>query len=291
MDLIQEHLRSLIYECVRKHKPLDHWTDPYTLDKLFLNIAEIAKDRDFRCDKNGNNAWTQDCRDKKLRLHNNLRAPVAGIVWDLICEGVFRPGSITGESLALPTFHVSEYGQEVISGSTTPHDPDGFLRVLCAKVPTADSIIVRYIGESAETFRRNCLLSSTVALGCACEKAFLLLSEQYSDALKPAEKAKFDSAVAATRGIKQHHQEFMKCFDPSLRQKLRTAGQSPEWLTEVENALTLVFQYVRRIRNDAGHPTGTVFPKELVHSHLVVFPHYLSRIYDLIQWLAKNKPL
>jgi hypothetical protein len=45
------------------------------------------------------------------------------------------------------------------------------------------------------------------------------------------------------------------------------------------------------MRNDAGHPTGIVFDRERVNSHLVIFPYYLRVMYDLIDWLGANKPV
>jgi hypothetical protein len=77
----------------------------------------------------------------------------------------------------------------------------------------------------------------------------------------------------------------------SSRPILKTRGMSADWLTQLDDALTLLFSYFRTVRNDAGHPTGIKLPKEQVSSHLVLFQSYLRLIYDLLDWLPKNNPL
>lgn len=75
-------------------------------------------------------------------------------------------------------------------------------------------------------------------------------------------------------------------FVPKLK-----ASQGSDWLTQMQSSLTFVFDYFRNARNDAGHPTGTAFSKELVQSHLVVFRSYVRLIYELMEWMNANKPL
>jgi hypothetical protein len=285
MSLNSGELRSLVLECLRK--PRNSWSgEPFRIEHLFHEIAEISKHRGLKARRDVD-AWLNE--KNRIVLNPPLRAPIREIVWDLIVEGILRPGAASDEPFDLPFIHLTEYGKTAIEETVTPYDPDGYVKELKARVPSADDVIIRYISESAKALRQNCLLSSTVTLGCASEKAFLLLSDAYRSALKSADQAGYDSAIEKTRGIKQHHQEFLKHY-----QKIKTrlkADKDSDWLTGMDHALEHLFSYFRDLRNDAGHPTGTTLSRELVTSHLVIFPYYLRLIYDLIEWLAGHAPL
>lgn len=288
-DLIQNQLRSIVVECLQKNRPYDPRSDPFRVEHLFTEVAEIAKARSLKV-TNSVNAWHDSGRMPEL--HTNVRGPVWDIVWDLVIEGIVRPGLGNREPYDFPYLHVTEYGKTALQGAITPYDPDGYMKRLAEKVPNADPIISKYIAESAETLRRHCLLASTITLGCASEKAFLLLLEDFQTALNPADQATLTAALQKCRGIKQQHITFMKWYESTLKPALRADKTlSSDWLTELEHALTFVFSYFRDIRNDAGHPTGVEFTKEVVQSHLVVFPSYLRVLYDLMEWIDNCKPI
>jgi len=121
----------------------------------------------------------------------------------------------------LPFYHVTEYGKSAIAnGPQSPYDPDGYLNRLKATIPNLDPVILTYLNESLHTFRIGCLLSSSVTLGCASEKAMLLLIDAYASAL-PSGATK-DRFIKATEGkmIKTQYDEFLKMLDGHLRAKL-----------------------------------------------------------------------
>lgn len=288
-DLIQNQLRSIVIECLQKERPYDPKSDPFRVEHLLREVAEIAKARALKVTSTVN-AWHDS--GGLPELHANVRAPVWDIVWDLVIEGIVRPGTAKGDQNQFPYLHITEYGKKALQGAVNPYDPDGYMRRLAEKVPDADSIIIKYIAESAETIRRHCLLASTVTLGCASEKAFLLLLDAFETGLKPADKARFTAHLRKCRGIKQQHITFMKWYDATLKPALKAdKSWSSDGLTEFEHALTFVFTYFRDTRNDAGHPTGVEFTKELVQSHLVVFPSYLRVLYDAMEWIDNHKPI
>jgi hypothetical protein len=198
--LTHADLRSIIVECLRRDRPFDPSSSPFRVQFLWAEVAAIAKARDLKVDSNGNKAWLEN-RHGPPELHPNLRGPVWSIVWDLIVEGLLRPGDKS--EFDLPHIHVTEHGKEAFKGTITLYDPDSYLKALAEKVPSADPIIMKYIAESAETLRRNCLLSSTVTLGCAAEQAFLLLLDAYRDALNPVNKSAFEKAMEKKQFVKQ----------------------------------------------------------------------------------------
>jgi hypothetical protein len=209
---------------------------------------------------------------------------VQSIIWALIIEGVVRPGMANGADNNLPFFHVTERGKRWIKeGPQSPYDPDGYLKRLSSSVKGLDPIIVTYLNESLHTFRIGCLLSSTIALGCASEKALLLLIAAYADALPMTMQEKF---VKNTEGrmIKRQFDEFRKMLDGHLKGQL-----TADLADGLDIMLNAVFEMIRTQRNEAGHPTGKDIPREQVYASLVVFPTYLKKVYDLIGWLGSDK--
>jgi hypothetical protein len=292
--MIEEHIvtpgdvRGVVIECLRRIPPPVGSTPPFQLVHLFTEVAKTSKARGLKVAPNIN-AWLEN-RYGMPELYANLRTPVNEIIWDLIVEGIVRPGDGKAE-FDLPYIHVTEYGKEALKGGVTPYDPNGYLKEISEKVPTADPIVTKYIAESAETLRRNCLLSSTITLGCASEKALLLLVEAYTAALNPTDQAAFTAEIDKARGIKQQHKVFKEWYEAKLRAKVKATGKDADWMSAFDDCLLFIFSYLRDMRNDAGHPTGIVFSREKVNSHLVIFPYYLRVMYDLIEWLSANKPV
>jgi hypothetical protein len=149
-------------------------------------------------------------------------------------------------------------------------------------VPDLDQIILTYLNESLRTFRIGCLLSSTICLGCASEKALLLLIAAYADSLPESRRGKFRRETDG-RMIKRQFDEFRKILESDLRARL------PRELEDgLDVELTALFDFIRQQRNDAGHPTGKTFERERAYANLMVFPVYVRKIYALMKWLAAN---
>jgi hypothetical protein len=259
-----------------------------TVGVLQGEVAVLAHGRGLNTLAGNVPAWHPG-RNGEILPHPRLKDWIWDIVWDLIIEGVLRPGRNDGDGNErnLPFIHLTDFGAKRLDDPSTPLDPDGYLRVLRNKVPNADTVILSYVAESVRTFRIDCRLSSTITLGCASEKALLLLIEAYADAL--SSPAKF---VEETKygNIKRKYDALMKWFESGLKGRL-LKSQNSDWVSEVEHALVSLFSYYRVVRNDTGHPTGTSISREEAYSHLIVFPHYLRKIYDLIEWLGQNKPI
>lgn len=209
---------------------------------------------------------------------------VQSIIWNLIIEGVVRPGLNDGSNNDLPFFHVTDFGkQRLKDGPKSPYDPDGYLKRLRADVGEIDPTIVTYLNESLHTFRIGCLLSSTISLGCASEMALLLLISAYADALPESMQDKFRKNTEG-RMIKRQFDEFRKMHDSHLKDRL------PSDLADgLDITLNAVFEMIRSQRNDAGHPTGREVSREQTYASLVIFPAYLKKVYDLIHWLGTTQ--
>jgi hypothetical protein len=192
---------------------------------------------------------------------------VQSIIWDLIIDGVLRPGLGDGMNNNITFFHVTDFGkQRLREGPPSPYDPDGYLKRLRSSVAGLDPILVTYLNESLHAFRIGCLLSSTIALGCASEKALLLLIAAYADALPSTMQEKFRKNTEG-RMIKRQFDEFRKMLDSHLR------GHLPQDLADgLDITLNAIFEMIRMQRNDAGHPTRKSVSREQAYASLVVFP-------------------
>ena len=98
-------------------------------------------------------------------------------------------------------------------------------------------------------------------LGGACEKAFLLLVEAYTQAIAdPTRKHRFENDTKG-KPIKRQWDQFEKQRVGCL------TGLLPGDITEdLETALNGVFSMVRNYRNDAGHPTGHKIDREVLYA-------------------------
>jgi hypothetical protein len=117
-------------------------------------------------------------------------------------------------------------------------------------VPALDPVIITYLTESLRTFRIGAMLSSTITLGCASEKAPLLLIKAYRDSLPKASREKFESHTNG-RMIKRQFEELRKMINGDLRGRL-----PPDLEDGLDVELNAIFDFIRNQRNDAGHRTG-----------------------------------
>lgn len=271
-----EQLRSLMLEALGR---LEH---PAQIDGLNKLLGRLACEKNLVPDPNGPDPG----RNAMYFLDQHDVARAQDIFWDFIIEGVIRPGLGQGSGNSdLPFFHVTDYGKEQIRhGTGSPHDPDGYLARLRADLPALDPVIMTCMNECLRTFRIGCLLSSAVMLGCASEKALLLLLDAYATALPPAKEKQFRKKIEG-KFIKTQYEEFIKMLQGHLR------AQLPHELDDgLVNILLGVFEMIRAERNDAGHPTGKTPSRELAFANISVFPGYVKRIYDLIAWLQSKGP-
>jgi len=277
LAITSEQMRSVVLDYLSKN-------EDGQLNDLHTEIANLAVERGFhdapKADPSGARYGGHAPSGYRLSLRDFARAH--DIIWDLIIEGIVRPGPLNSDQ-GLPFFHVTEYGREKIKGGPAlPYDPDGYLKRLTSDIPDLDEVILIYLDESLRTFRIGCLLSSTTTLGCASEKALLLLFEAYAGALPEPMQAKFRKEIKG-QPIKRKYDEFHKRLESYLMVKL--PGDLKEHLDIALIALSAMF---REMRNDAGHPTGKFLCREAAYANLVVFPVYLKKAYELIKWLRCN---
>jgi len=120
-------------------------------------------------------------------------------------------------------------------------------------------------------------------LGVAAEQVLLILVDQISSSLSTQQKQEKFTKETKGRHISTQYAHVL----PRLKSP---ASPLPKELEEVlDQQLGGIFNLIRRTRNDAGHPTGKQLDRTESHALLELFPTYCATVYNLIEWLKKNK--
>ncbi|MFA5423394.1 MAG: hypothetical protein WC374_06005 [Phycisphaerae bacterium] len=198
---------------------------------------------------------------------------IAGII---IPGPTISPGTMSNTGFLLfPSYQVTKFGEKVLGNTEyQPYDPTGYLEKIRTEIPTLDIVIIQYLEECLSCFRHNLLLSAAVTLGCASEKAILLLIDSFGSTLTQ-DRAVFERETN-TFVISRKYQALWSRLE-------HIANTLPDGLgNQLGNIIDRTFDIIRTTRNDAGHPSGNLVEKETVHANLLLFPIFCKRIYKLI---------
>ena len=270
LNLTLDEVRALVLEALKK-SPSTQYVN------LCCAVAAVAVEKNIVPNPHGPGYF-----GGFIYLQPQDQEKVREIIWNLVVENVLTIGSDSSNP-AWPWLKLTEYGRKVVNSTVpVPHDPSGYLDRIHSEIPNLDSVILSYLEESLRTYNINALLSSTITLGCASEKALLLVIEAYKNAIQDVgRRTKFQNNTAG-RMIKRQFDEFTKCITNLI-------GSIPADISDGLNTVLLgVFEMIRNNRNDAGHPTGRSIPKEHVFANLQVFIPYCKKIYQLIDYFNAN---
>ena len=208
------------------------------------------------------------------------------IIHELYFEGIFILGNSTGGTGAwmLPYYRLTKYGEQVVNNPEyQPHDPDGYLSRIQKEISAIDDVIIRYLEEGLNCFRKNLLLAAAVMIGCAAEKGMLLLVEAFGNAIADANnKGKFEKEVRS-RMINVKYKALWKRLEPLSCSLPNSLGD------DLHVILDRIFDLIRTTRNEAGHPTGKKVERETIHANLLLFPIQCKRVYKLIEYFSCNQ--
>jgi len=178
-----------------------------------------------------------------------------------------------GDLEGFPWFTVTEYGRKcIIEGDLLPFDPEGYLTALSKRVPGLDATALMYLREAISTYNRGFYLSAAVSLGVASEHLLLRLIDAYvnahADLTKRAKaKQRFEDKPAFAQ-----YSQFKKELS-SLK-----ASLPAELFKDFETHLDGVFNLIRLVRNQSGHPSG-IFPDQaIVFANLQALSFYAVRV-------------
>ena len=266
-----EELKSLVINSIRSH----------VTSFEFINLCNTVGNKAV---KQGivKSPYPENYQAISYTLQKKDENRVREIIWNLIIERVLTIGDFHHDSW--PHLSLTEYGEKVLeSDEPVPNDPSGYLNRIKKEIPELDNVIEIYLSESIRTYNINQLLSATITLGCASEKALLLLIVSYTET--------FDDNILREKFIKKTEGKFIKTqfeeFDKDFRSIM---GQLPNDLRDnYANTLTGIFEMIRRNRNLAGHPTGKQIDKDTLFANLQVFIPYCKYIYDLKKYFNDTK--
>jgi hypothetical protein len=206
------------------------------------------------------------------------------VFWQMVVEGILAPG-MDSSNLKLPWFHITKHGREVLASSEPqPYDPTGYLARLRESVPTPDPTVTAYLAESLETFRKANLVASTVMLGIAAERVFLLLCDSLAAALSnAAEKTAFTKLLDRFP---------MKPKLDWVQNKLQQVQkQAPPGFPENATImLVAIYDLMRTQRNELGHPREAPpsVQRQDAFVNLQIFPRYYEIAEEVRAFLASN---
>src|SRR6266478_474763 len=204
---------------------------------------------------------------------------------ELYLERIIVTGDRAGSSalMSWPFYRVTPYGKQVLASTEyQPYDPGRYIKRLREAIPMVHDDILRYLEEALLSFRYGALLASCVMLGCAAEKAALLLIETFGNAIADTTKrAKYEKDIDHWV-ISTKYKALWKRLEP-LAPTL--PGQLGDGLHTI---LDRVFDLIRVTRNDAGHPTGKRVEREVILGNYILFPSYCKRVYGLIEYFTSN---
>jgi hypothetical protein len=189
-----------------------------------------------------------------------------------------------GDQEGLPWFTLTEYGKKCIAeGNLLPFDPEGYLSALTTRVPGLDSTALMYLKEAISTYNRGFYLSAAVALGVAAEDLLLRLVDTYVNA--HADPTKKTQARQRFEGkfIFAQYSQFKKELS-SLKATIPV-----ELLKDYETHLDGVFNLIRLVRNQSGHPSGILPDQAIVFANLQAFSFYAVRVKALEAHFASAK--
>lgn len=209
---------------------------------------------------------------------------ILDIIHELITNNILRP-ALDSRFTGYPFLCLTEYGRKCIEEENLlPFDPKDYIKEIKKQIPNIDNIVLTYLGESISTYNRNCLLSSTITLGAASERAMLLLIDNFADSIKDSKEKEKLQEKMEKKFIYSKYKIFMEKFKKKKIQKKLPV----ELKMNLETYLEGIFDFIRLNRNEAGHPTGMKVNKKFIYSNLQIFADFGKRIFKLIEFFKSN---
>lgn len=193
-------------------------------------------------------------------------------LWALVGDGlVYLDTAGQGSGTDNWRWRLSADGERVARGGTwEPRDPDSYLNRIRREIPDLDDLVELYFIEAVQSFNGRCYLATSVMLGVAAERAFLIMAESYAASSMAGAQAMAKELAKPRSNYFALWTEFRKRIEPVRR----------DLLDGLADALTLdaIADLIRLTRNEAGHPTGRQIDEDTARVHLTIAPMYLRKI-------------
>ena len=201
----------------------------------------------------------------------------------LLREGVIRWG-LNRMNLDPPFMSMTAYGRKVLANKEpTPYDPDGYLNDVKSKI-TLDDISELYLTECMQTFQRGNYLSSAVMLGVSAESIFNNVYDCFMQSLE-SPKVLFEfKKLRETSHTKRRIDLVAETI------KVKAKNEFPKEIVDDFDSKTYpILNLIRRLRNDAGHPSGIKIERMEMFNNLMLFKVYCDELHRIMKFLENKK--
>ena len=202
-----------------------------------------------------------------------------------IWHDLFRTGYLAwGYNLsnAGPPFcHVTEQGRTVLSNLTRdPANPAGYLAHLTG-IASLNPVAQSYLDEALRTYNADCIKAAAVMIGAAAESMTLDLRDALLQRIEHL-NLKPPGGLEGWR-LKQILDAISKELNSHRNQ------MSVEMAESFEQYWPAFTGQIRKVRNDAGHPTSIEpVTHESVQASLLIFPELATLFKKLITWVNSD---
>lgn len=180
-----------------------------------------------------------------------------------------------------PHCHVTEQGRRVLKNLTRdPANPAGYLAHL-TEVATLNPVAQAYLDEALKTYNTDCSKAAAVMVGAAAESMAIELRDTLLQKIEQL-------GHTPSKDLKDWR---LKRVLDSISKELTSHRHqmSNEMAESVEQYWPAFTGQIRKVRNDAGHPTSIEpVTHETVQASLLIFPELAKLVTELKNWISTD---
>jgi hypothetical protein len=184
-------------------------------------------------------------------------------------------------------FHLTDHGKKVVAEPDyQPHNPVEYLRKLGTNIPAPDATVLAYLQESLHCYGRGLVVASTMMLGIAAERVFLLVCDSLLAALNDVA----EQAALAKILDRNPTKPKLDWVTEKLR-KIQAPKRPADLPEDVDIKIPGIYNLIRYQRNELGHPRELppTVTRDDAYGYLRLFPSYYVTAEAVRDFLAKNK--
>lgn len=202
-----------------------------------------------------------------------------------IWHDLFRTGYLAwGLNLSNPNppfCHVTEQGRRVLRNLTRdPANPAGYLAHL-TEIVTLNPVAQSYLDEALKTYNTDCFKAAAVMVGAAAESMTIELRDALLQKIEQL-------GHTPSKDLKDWR--LKRILDAISKELTSHRHQmSTEMVEAVEQYWPAFTGQIRKVRNDAGHPTSIEpVTHETVQASLLIFPELAKLVTELKNWICAD---
>lgn len=197
------------------------------------------------------------------------------VFWELFRQGIIILG-LDRSNQGFPWFRVSSFGAKVLKQEELYffHDLSSYEAAIRRSVPAIDDNTLLYVKEAMQAHMSGCLLSAAVMVGVAIESAFLRLLDtvERNSTWNTTFKNVFEQ-----RTILQKLNKFVALSEQHILKSLPSDVRE-----NFDTDFVGILNMIRNCRNESGHPSGKIIPREECFVLLRLFIPCCKKIHDLM---------